>query len=109
MPLKNADAENIYLQLIDYLKKRNIQVSKRNTFPTHFVHCYCHNVQLTCVQAANTASSTEHVYITLTTLWKISHYSPKRAESVKEVQKVLDLVKVKIVKPSDTRWLSYEC
>ena len=39
---------------------------------------------------------------------EVFHYSPKRAESVKEVQKVLDLPELKIVKPSDTRWLAHE-
>ena len=48
------------------------------------------------------------MYITLTTLWKFFHYSPKRAQSLKEVQKVLDLPELKIVKPSDTRWLAHE-
>ena len=33
---------------------------------------------------------------------------PKRAESLKEIQKVLDLPEVKIVKPSDTCWLAHE-
>ena len=39
---------------------------------------------------------------------EVFHYSPKRAESLKEVQKVLDLQELKIVKPSDTRWLTHE-
>ena len=41
-------------------------------------------------------------------LWKFFHYSPKRAESIVEIQKVLDLPVLKIVKPSDTRWLAHE-
>ena len=45
---------------------------------------------------------------TLTTLWKFFHYSPKCAQSLKEVQKVLNLPELKDVKPSDTRWLSHE-
>ena len=48
-----------------------------------------------------------HVY-TLMTLWKFFHYCPKRAESLKEIQKVLDLPDLKIVKPSDTCWLGHE-
>ncbi len=32
----------------------------------------------------------------------------QRAESLKEIQKVLDLPELKIVKPSDTRWLAHE-
>ena len=39
---------------------------------------------------------------------EVFHYSPKRAESLKKVQKVLDLPELKIVKPSDTRWLAHE-
>ena len=38
-------------------------------------------------------------------LWKFFHYTPKRA---KEIQKVLDLPEIKIVKPSDTRWLAHK-
>ena len=37
------------------------------------------------------------------TLWKFFHYSPKCAESLKEIQKILDLPELKIVKLSDTR------
>ena len=36
------------------------------------------------------------------------HYTPKRAESLKEIQKVLDLPEFKIVKQSDTCWLAHE-
>ena len=46
--------------------------------------------------------------MTLTTLWKFFYYSPKCAQSLKEVQKVLDFPELKIVKPSDTRWLAHE-
>ena len=48
------------------------------------------------------------MYVTLTTLWKHFHYSPKRAECLKEVQWVLDLPELKVVKPSNTRWLAHE-
>ena len=41
----------------------------------------------------------------LTSLWKFFHYSPKRCENLK---KILDLPELKIVKPSDTRWLAHE-
>ena len=36
------------------------------------------------------------------------HYSPKRSENLKKVQRGLNLPKLKIVKPSDTRWLAHE-
>ncbi len=74
-----------------------------------FVHYLCHVLQLASVQAANATPGIKHVYSTLMMLWKFFHYSPKRAESLKEIQKVLDLPELKIVKPSDTRWLAYLC
>ena len=73
-----------------------------------FVHCRCHVLQLASVQAANSTPGIKHVYTTLMTLWKFFHYSPKRAESLKEIQKVLDLPELKIVKQSHTRWLAHE-
>ena len=36
-------------------------------------------------------------------------FFPKRAESLKEIEKVLDLPELKIVKPSDTHWIAHEC
>ena len=45
---------------------------------------------------------------TMTTLWKMFYYSPKKAETLKNVQSVLGLQELKILKPSDTRWLSHE-
>ena len=42
------------------------------------------------------------------TLWKLFNYSPKRAELLKKIQKVLNLPELNIMKPSDTRWLSHE-
>ena len=41
-------------------------------------------------------------------MWKLFYYSPKCAQSLKEVQKVLNFPELKIVKPSDTRWLAHE-
>ena len=41
-------------------------------------------------------------------LWKFFHYSPKHIESLKEIQKVLDLPELKIVKPSDICRLAHE-
>ena len=65
-------------------------------------------LQLASVQAANATPGIKHVYTTLMTWWKFFHYSTKRAESIKEIQKVLDLPELKIVKPSDTCWLAHE-
>ena len=54
------------------------------------VHCRCHVLQLASVQAANATPGIKHVYTTLMTLRKFFHYSPKRAESLKEIQKALN-------------------
>ena len=130
--LKRADAETIYSSLVDCLKLKNLQVKKivgmgfdgANAFSGNrtgvqarvkklaphalFVHCHCHILQLACVQAANETPGIKHVYVTLTALWNFFHYSPKRTESLKQVQCILDLPELKIIKPSDTWWLAHE-
>ena len=132
LPLKRANAEAIYSAIVSCLKEKSIQVSKlvgmgfdgaatfsgkksgvqsrlkTNSPHALFVHCHCHLLQLACVQAANNTNGIKHVYTTLTTLWKFYHYSPKRAETLKDVQTVLDLPELKVIKPSDTRWLARE-
>ena len=130
--MKRTDAESIYSALVECLKSKNIQLSnligmgfdgaaifsgkklgiqarmKKHSPHALFVHCHCHHLQLACVQAANGTAGIEHVYVTLTTLWELFYYSPKRAQSLKEVQKVLDIPELKIVKPSHARWLAHE-
>ena len=44
----------------------------------------------------------------LTTLWNYFHYSHKRAESLKEINHILNLTEMKVIKPSDTCWLAHE-
>ena len=90
-------------------KKTGVQTRIKKLAPhALFVHCHCHLLQLACVQAANSTNRIKHVYVTLTALWKFFHYSPKRAESLKMVQQVLNLPELRIAKPSDTRWLAHE-
>ena len=43
----------------------------------------------------------------LSILWKYFHYSPKRAGSLKEIQ-LLNLPEIKVIMPSDTRWLGHK-
>ena len=131
--MKRTDAESIYSALVECLKSKNIQLAillawdstvqlhslersqafiqarmKKHSPHALFVHCHCHQLQLACVQAANGTAGIDHVYVTLTTLWKFFYYSSKRAQSLKDVQKVLDFPELKTVKPSDTRWLAHE-
>ena len=131
-PLKKTDAQSIYSVLLDWLKKKDLQCNKlvgmsfdgaatfagkKSGVQAHLkkhaphsvlVHCHCHKLQLACVQSANSTEGIKHVYTTLTTLWKFFRNSPKRCQNLKEIQKVLNLPELKIVKPSDTRWLSHE-
>ena len=85
-------------------KHKGVQsLLKKNSPHAGFAHCHCHLLQLACVQAANNINGIKHVYVTLTSLWKFFHYSPKRAKCLKEVQRVLDLPELKTIKPSDTQ------
>ena len=100
LPMKRTDAESIYSALVECLKSKNIQLSnligmgfdgaatlsgkksgvqaRMKKYPPHalFVHCHCHQLQLACVQAVNATVGIEHVYVTLTTMWKFFYYSP---------------------------------
>ena len=118
VPLEKADAESIYLALVKYIKDKSLQVGNivgmgfdgAATFPgkktgvqarlkkhaPHAASVHCHLLQLACLQAANSTTGIKHVYTTLTTLWKYFHYSPKGAESLKEMQHVLNLAEMKI-------------
>ena len=99
--MKRTDAESIYSALVYCLKSKNIQLRnligmgfnsaatfsgkksgiqarmKKHSPHALFVHCHCHQLQLACLQAANGTASIEHVYVTLTTLWKFFYYSPR--------------------------------
>ena len=132
LPLKQTNAGSISMAIINCLKSKGLQVgkiiglgfdgaatfsgkktgvqSRIRKYAPHaiFVHCHCHMLQLACVQAANSTPGIKHVYTTLTTLWKYFHYSPKRAESLKEIQEILEMPEMKVLKPSETRWLSHE-
>ena len=51
-------------------KKTGVQTRLKTIAPhALFVHCHCHLLQLTCVQAANSTKEIKHVYVTLTALW----------------------------------------
>ena len=45
---------------------------------------------------------------TMTSIWKLFYYSSQKAEALKGIQAVLGFPELRIVKPSDTRWLSQE-
>ena len=97
VPLKSADSKTIYSTLVEFLKEKNIQISKlvgvgfdgaatfsekhkgvqsllkKNSPHAAFMHYHCHLLQLTCVQAANNINGLKYVYVTLTSLKKSFH------------------------------------
>ena len=73
-----------------------------------YIHCSCHRLQLASIQSAETITTINKMFGTMTNLWKMFFYSPKKAEALKDVQSVLNLPELKVVKPSSTRWLSHE-
>ena len=95
--------------LLPFLVKRLVGVQARlKTHAPHAAFVHCHLLQLAYVQAANSMTGIKHMYTTLTILWKNFHYSPKRAESLKVIQHVPNLTKMKVIKPSDIPWLAHE-
>ena len=83
--MKKADAQSIYSSLINWLKQRNIQISKlvgmgfdgaatfsgnkkrssgKNEKELTNEHCHCNLLQLACVQTANHTEGIKHVCIT---------------------------------------------
>ena len=89
--------------------KTGVQVRIR-THSAHalYIHCACHRLQLAAIQAADSNLEFKFFFGMMTSMWKLFYYSPKKAELLKEVQAVLNLPELKIVKPSETRWLSHE-
>lgn len=73
-----------------------------------YLHCACHRLQLAGVQAAASIPEIKKVFGMMANLWKLFSNSPQKAEALKEIQAALNLPQLKIVKPSDTWWLSHE-
>ena len=77
------------------------------------VLCREHVLQLCCISAASCMPSLMKVFATLVSVWKMFHYSPIKFSALKEMS---DLVKhpppsppqLKMIKPSDTRWLAHD-
>lgn len=59
------------------------------------------------MQAANSVPKIKKMFGTMENIWKLFYWL-KKAESLKEDHPILKLPELKIVKPSDTGWLSHE-
>lgn len=47
-----------------------------------YIHCQCHQLQLSALSAAKDHTVVKRVLGTLLTIWKVFHYSPKKAEKL---------------------------
>ena len=72
-----------------------------------FVHCRAHVLQLCCVSVARCLPSLKKVFAILMSVWKMFHYSPKKFSAMKEMQALVNHPQLKMIKPSDTRWLAH--
>ena len=132
MPAKETTAKAIAGYLHTFLESKSIDITKMrglgfdgtNTMSGQrsgvqlrlrlhspsaiYVHCRCHQLQLASVNAAKEHVEVKRVIGTLLTIWKAFHYSPKKAEKLTEIQAELNSPELKMLKPSDTRWLARE-
>ena len=84
---------------------KRIQTSSAHAI---YTHCSCHWKQLATIQAAASVKELRMFFGTMTSIWKLLYYPPKKSEALKGIQAVLGFPELKIMKPSDTRWLSHE-
>lgn len=128
IPLKKADAESIYMALVKCLKDKNLQIGsiirmgfdgaatfsgkktgvqarlKKHASHAVFVHCHCHILQLACVQASNSTNGIKNVYII--PLFGNTSITLRKEQDL--FQRVLELPELKVIKPSDIRWLAHK-
>lgn len=71
------------------------------------MHCVAHRLALATAQAGNQTPYLKKVKDWLAALWKHFHYSSVRTASLVEVQRLMQLDELKVVKAADTRWLSH--
>ena len=89
--------------------RTGVQVRLRVHSPSAlYVHCRCYQLQLAAIHASREHNEVQRVLGTLLTIWKTFHYSPKKAESLTEIQALLNSPQIRVNKPSDTRWLAQE-
>ena len=131
IPVDRTDAETITSAIKAYLHQNNLLATKiraigldgaaamsgvrtgvqarlrRDSPLAIYIHCRCHQLQLACVYAARSVKAVTRVQSNILTIWKVFHYSPRKAAVLREIQAVLAHPQLKMLKPGDTRWLSH--
>ncbi len=69
--------------------ERNGVQKRIGTHAAHsiYIHCACHRLQLASIQAAHSITEIKKMFGTMGNIWKLFFYSPKKAESLKEVSR----------------------
>lgn len=72
-----------------------------------YTHCRGHLLQLALVRAAESSKETKRAINLVSSLYSFFSKSPKRLGVLEKIENALEL-KLKLVKPGKTRWLSHE-
>ena len=72
------------------------------------VHCRAHVLQLCCVSAASYLPGLKKVFARLMPVWKMFYYSSNKFSALKEMQALVNHPQLKMIKPSDSRWLAHD-
>ena len=89
--------------------KNGVQMRIRTLAPRAlFGHCRAHVLQLCCISAARCLPSLKKVFATLMSVSKMFHCSPKKFSALNEMQALISHLQLKMIKPSDTRWLAHD-
>ena len=87
-------------------RKNGVKMRIRTLAPRAlFVHCRAHVLQLCCNSTAMCLPSLKKAFSTLMSFWKMFHYS---LSALKEMQALVSHPQLKMIKPSDTRWLAHD-
>ena len=73
-----------------------------------YIHCSCHRLLFASIQTADAVGRVRRMFGAMTNRWKLIYYFPKKAEALNNIYSVLCMPELKVMKPSDTRWLSHE-
>lgn len=72
-----------------------------------YVHCRSHLLQLALVKACDAVPNIKRVLSAVTKLYSLFSHSPRRLNMLKATQVAIDKTAHKLVKPGQTRWLSF--